>query len=49
MDLKERLKRILERDFNITTDEQLLEAVAKIDLDLGIFTTERDVPCEIAS
>lgn len=38
MDLKDRLKKIMEQEFGITTDEQLNEAFENMDMsDLGIF------------
>lgn len=40
MDLVDRLKETLKREFGITTDEELLEAVKIMPgLDLGIFVT----------
>ena len=43
MELKEKLKKIMERDFGITTDAQLNEAFEKLDLsELGIFTEARE-------
>lgn len=39
MELIERLRKIMEQEFGITTDDQLREAVAGMeDLDIGIFT-----------
>lgn len=38
MELAERLRKIMEQEFNITSDVQLIEAISKMDeLDIGIF------------
>lgn len=42
MGLMERLKEIIEQEFEITTDEQLSEAVNELDMSVyGIFTTSK--------
>lgn len=39
MELIDRLKKIMEQEFSITTDEQLMQAVENMSgIDLGIFT-----------
>lgn len=46
MELKEKLKKILEQEFGITTDEQLNEAYSKIDMSIyGLFTKEGEKKC----
>lgn len=49
MDMKERLKTILEKEFGITTEEQLNEAYEKIDTSIyGIFVLKEGESLDVA-